>query len=263
MLADLRDRGLLDRNKSLALAELPLRIGLVTSVESAAYHDFLSSLRDSGYGFRVLVAGASVQGDRAGVEVSRALGNLARSGGLDCLALVRGGGSRSDLAAFDSAAVADAVCGSPLPVLTGLGHEIDQSVADLVAHRAFKTPTSVAGFLVHRVADAEQRLAASSTALSRGARMPIERARRSARLVSSRLVDLSTSRSRETRARVSALGRLLRELSPQRTLQRGFTITRDAQGRAIRSAADVEIEQSVTTQLAQGFLTSRVFDRGE
>lgn len=328
VVAELRRSGLFDRNKSLALAEIPLRIGLVTSAESAAYHDFLSSLRDSGYGFQVSVASASVQGPRAAVEVSRALRSLWRRGSLDCLALVRGGGSRSDLAAFDSEEVAEAVCTSALPVLTGLGHEIDQAVADLVAHRAFKTPTSTAEFLVLRVAEAEQRLKTARSALSRSAGKPIERgwrsltdaqrglrgagvgvarlsdrldsfrrraiaagrvgvadarrrllragsrlapigplrierARYAASLVSRRLVDLSMSRNRETRARIAALDRLLRELSPQRTLQRGFTITRDAGGRAIRSAAEVEVNQAVTTQLAEGTLTSRIVDRVE
>src|SRR4029078_7543944 len=118
--------------------------------DSAAYHDFLSCLRESGYGFRVIFFHAAVQGKEAEREVVSALRALAGLD-VDCAVLIRGGGSRTDLAAFDSRAIAEAVARAPLPVLTGLGHEIDQSISDLVAHTALKTPTKVAELLVDAV----------------------------------------------------------------------------------------------------------------
>jgi exodeoxyribonuclease VII large subunit len=153
-IAALAAAGLLERNKALPLPAIPLSIGLVTSGGSAAYHDFLATLRESGYGFRVLFVHAAVQGPEAEAGIPSALA-LAAASGCDLLVLIRGGGSKSDLAAFDSRAVAEAVAIAALPVLTGLGHEIDESVADLAAHRSFKTPTKAAEFLVATVAAAE------------------------------------------------------------------------------------------------------------
>ena len=153
-LAALTAAGLLEKNRGLPLAELPLSIALITSHGSAAYHDFLSGLVESGFGFRVIFFHAAMQGRESEREVVSALAALA---GLpvDCAVLIRGGGSRTDLAAFDSRAIAEAIARAPFPVLTGLGHEIDQSIADLTAHTAFKTPTKVSEFLIERVARAD------------------------------------------------------------------------------------------------------------
>jgi exodeoxyribonuclease VII large subunit len=168
--------GLLEANRALPLADLPLAVGLVTSHGSAAYHDFLSTLGESDYGFRVLFVHAAVQGAEAERGVASALELLGRTA-VDVVALVRGGGSRTDLAAFDSRAIAEAVARCPKPVLTGLGHEIDTSVADLAAHRAFKTPTKVAEFLVARLADAEVVAARAAARLVAAARPALGGAR--------------------------------------------------------------------------------------
>ena len=103
-----------------------------------------------------------LQGRDAENEIVSAINWLAR-GQVDCLALIRGGGSRSDLAVFDSRAVAEAIALAPVPVLTGLGHEIDQAIADLTAHTAFKTPTKVAEFLVERALAADRRVASAQS----------------------------------------------------------------------------------------------------
>ncbi|HEX5760933.1 MAG TPA: exodeoxyribonuclease VII large subunit, partial [Thermoanaerobaculia bacterium] len=175
-LAALAADGLLERNRALPLAELPLRVALVTSAGSAAYHDFLSGLAASGYGFQVVFVHASVQGREAEREVVSALAALARAR-VDCAVLVRGGGSRTDLAAFDSRAIAEAVARAPYPVLTGLGHEIDRAIADHVAHTALKTPTMAAEFLVERVARAEQRTAELRRRLLREGAEPLRAGR--------------------------------------------------------------------------------------
>jgi exodeoxyribonuclease VII large subunit len=176
-LAALTAAGLLERNRRLELPALPLRLGLVTSEGSAAYHDFLAGLAENGYGFRVLFAHAAVQGREAEAEVASALRILSGFGDrLDAVVVIRGGGSRSDLAAFDSRRIVEAIARCPLPVLTGLGHEIDRSIADLVSHSAFKTPTKVAEFLVARVSEAERRLDGCAAALGRSARRAIRKA---------------------------------------------------------------------------------------
>jgi exodeoxyribonuclease VII large subunit len=316
---------LLDANRGRPLPALPLAVALVTSHGSAAYHDFVSTLRESGYGFRVTLLHAAVQGVEAERAVASALAAAAGLG-VDCVALVRGGGARSDLAAFDSRTIALAIGRSPLPVLTGLGHEIDLAVADRVAHQSFKTPTKVAEFLVARLESAElavgrlrerlakaarlplaasrerlldaerrvvvargrlgeaaARLVAVSAALARGARRAVraaaaarrdlglrlgraaprsvERARRASGVVAWRLVGAARGRLDAERARLDGRARLVAGLAPQRTLGRGFSITRTAEGRIVRAAATVTSGSRLVTTVAQGTIASRVEER--
>lgn len=187
-LAALEAAGLLEKNQRLTLPDIPLRVGLVTSEGSAAYHDFLTGLTESGYGFEVFLAHAAMQGSAAEAEVTAALDSL---GGLelDAIVLIRGGGARSDLAAFDSRLIAEAVARCRLPVITGLGHETDRSIADVVSHTAVKTPTKVAELLVDKVRTADLALLTCEQALARQARQRVTRAaeglRRYERLASS------------------------------------------------------------------------------
>ncbi|MEE2777736.1 MAG: exodeoxyribonuclease VII large subunit [Acidobacteriota bacterium] len=199
----LRQAGLHDRNRGLAMAELPLRVGLVTSHGSAAYHDFVSSLEESGYAFELSFQHAPVQGSDAVHRVVRALEAM-RVLPVDCLVVTRGGGARSDLAVFDSLEVAEAIARSPFPVLTGLGHETDESIADLVAHAAFKTPTKVAEHLVQRVAAVESRLERVATALARLGRLPVQRSRHRLEAVEARL-PAAAGRVRQARRRLDEL----------------------------------------------------------
>ena len=145
---------LLERNRRLALAPVPLRLGLITSLESAAYHDFLKELSQSGIGFRVACVDARVQGPEQEGDMLTAFARFTEHAqDWDAVVLIRGGGSRADLMGFDGEALARAIAVCPLPVLTGIGHEIDRSIADEVAHHALKTPTAAARFLVGRVED--------------------------------------------------------------------------------------------------------------
>jgi exodeoxyribonuclease VII large subunit len=321
-LAALQAAGLLERNRALPLSELPLTLALITSHGSAAWHDFLSGLQESGYGFRVLFVHASVQGREAEREVVSALASLAGLP-IDCAVLIRGGGSRSDLAAFDSRAIAEAIAGAPFPVLAGLGHEIDTSIADLVAHTTFKTPTKVAEFLVERIArqelaveelhrrllrEAEEPLRAAREALGRAergvelARMRLaaaghrieEMARALGRLGKSamrraerqsdelrirlasqaprvlesnerersrlggRIAASARSRLRETAAKLQGMERLCAQLGPERTLERGFSITRTAAGAVVRQPDQAAPGAILITQLSGGSITSRV-----
>lgn len=152
ILRALKAEGVLRANAERPMPLVPARIGLITSVGSAAYNDFINELEQGGFGHRVVVADARVQGAEAERTLLAALGTL-KACELDLIAIVRGGGSQSDLAAFDSEALARAICKMPIPVLTGIGHEIDTSVADHVAHTAYKTPTACAAALVASTAN--------------------------------------------------------------------------------------------------------------
>ena len=160
---------LLRRNATHELGPVPLRVGLVTSGGSAAYHDFLEELSASGYAFRVAHADVRVQGGAASRRIAYALRRLGQLD-LDVVVVVRGGGARSDLAPFDSEIVARAIAELPHPVLTGIGHEVDRTVADEVAHSCCKTPTAAAGLLIGRVDEFCARLSRLSHRISVRAR---------------------------------------------------------------------------------------------
>ena len=264
-LAALAAAGLLERNRGLPFPELPLSIALVTSAGSAAYHDFVSGLVESGYGFRVLFVHAAVQGREAEREVVSALAALAGLP-LDCVVVIRGGGSRTDLAAFDSRAIAEAIATAPFPVLTGLGHEIDQAIADLVAHTALKTPTKVAEFLVEQVARLELALDDVERALLREAREPLARARealgraeRGVELARMRLAAVAARIDEQARALARAgraglreaaregdvLAGRLAELAPRRLLEAGRERTR--LGERVAGASRGRLRESEAT----------------
>ena len=151
LLAALEADGLLRRNASLSVPDVPLRIGLVASPRTEGFDDFMSQLRASGLSFVVRLAAVQVQGARAPASIANALAGTARAA-CDITVLVRGGGAKADLAAFDHEIVARAVATHPVPVWTGIGHTGDQSVADVVANRSFITPTECGQELVRKVA---------------------------------------------------------------------------------------------------------------
>ncbi|MBK6939802.1 MAG: exodeoxyribonuclease VII large subunit [Planctomycetes bacterium] len=153
----LTKEGVLARQQRHVLTDVPLSIGLISSADSAAYSDFVRTLEASQIAFRILFVDARMQGEDTTRTVVTGLRTLARRSP-DVIVIARGGGSVLDLSWFDKEDLVRAVADSPFPVLTGIGHEIDTSVADLAAHRQFKTPTAVAGFLVERAQDAMRSL---------------------------------------------------------------------------------------------------------
>jgi exodeoxyribonuclease VII large subunit len=323
VLRALAEDGLLDANARRPLPAVPLRVGLVTSAGSAACEDVLAELRASGLGFRVLLADARVQGAEAENAVLRALHHLQRR--CDVVLLVRGGGSRTDLATFDAERIARAIAAYPVPVITGVGHEIDASVADEVAHTACKTPTAAAALLVEEVrrslnrveaawagvahqagvsaALAGERLDDRAAALARRAvtaasgqanrleasatrvdvltRVGLGQAthrlddatrrldpdRLDARLrrleaataaASARLRRRATSATDRPAAAIELLAARTDAVDPARALARGWSLTRTAEGRLVRSAADVGPGDHLVTTLADGTVASTV-----
>lgn len=159
LVARLTEEGLLVANRAIGMPALPLHVALVTSRGSAAHADALDELARSGFGFRVSFLDARTQGADAEASVVSAL-RTAAGLGVDVVLLVRGGGAASDLATFDGELLARTIASMPVPVVTGIGHETDRSVADEVAHAAHKTPTAGAASLVERVRDADRALRA-------------------------------------------------------------------------------------------------------
>lgn len=149
LLRALETEGLLRHNATLPTPDLPLHVGLVASPDTEGLRDFLGQLTDSGFAFRISHVPVRVQGAAAPATIARALRALSRSD-CDVIALVRGGGARADLAAFETELVARAVAESAKPVWTGIGHTGDQTVADIVAARTCITPTECGQAIVSR-----------------------------------------------------------------------------------------------------------------
>lgn len=156
VLGKLEAAGVMDMNRDIALAEVPQQIAVISSETAAGFGDFMDSLVNNsyGFGFRVSVFPAIVQGEAAERSIIGALEQVyAMESEFDAVVLIRGGGSQSDLDCFNGYDLAMNIAQFPLPVLTGIGHERDETIADLVANRSLKTPTAVAEFLVDRLLD--------------------------------------------------------------------------------------------------------------
>jgi len=158
-LRKLQEKDLLERQQALALPLGPQRLAIISSPTAAGFQDFVRQLEEAPYDFALTLFPALMQGDGAPASIRGALDQVrARRGQFEVVVLIRGGGAKTDLLAFDEYGLAAAVASFPLPVLTGIGHERDEAVVDLVAHRALKTPTAVAAFLVDRLARLESLL---------------------------------------------------------------------------------------------------------
>jgi exodeoxyribonuclease VII large subunit len=212
----LQAEGLLDRNRSLPVPAVPRRIGLVASPGSEGYRDFVGQLESSGWNFRVTVVRTTVQGRSSHLALTAALRRLR---GIECdvAVLVRGGGSKADLAAFDQEAVARAIASMPVPVWTGIGHSGDESVADLVANRAHITPTECGRELVARVARWwEAEVAGPAEVVRRGAERAVHEVEQRSAGARRHLIGAARHQLRRHGDRVAGRAAALQALAPRR-----------------------------------------------
>jgi len=221
MLLRLEKEGLFEPNRRLAVPLLPQRIGVVTSGSSAAFSDFLKTLTLPEFGFRILLADALMQGAQAESSVLRALDALERLRP-DLVVVIRGGGSRSELAALDSEAVARRIASCRVPVWTGIGHETDESVLDYVANRRFKTPTAVAEAILDRFVETARHLETArnrlGTTWSYRLQMELrrlERDRTGVRQGTRKMIDVASAQLEQRRQALNQ--RVQRRLSTERT----------------------------------------------
>jgi exodeoxyribonuclease VII large subunit len=222
LLQTLESEGLLRRNAALPLPEVPLHIGLVASPGTEGCSDFLGQLTGSGLAFRVSHVPVRVQGPGAPAAIARALTALSRSD-CDVIAVVRGGGSRADLAAFEHEAVARAIAGAAKPVFTGIGHTGDETVADIVASRVCITPTECG----QQIVEATRLWWAENVA---------EPAALLARRVPTYLA-AAQSRDTQARGRLTAAGRQQLRVHRERLARKGSSLGRAAPDRLASSAA--------------------------
>lgn len=276
----LKTRGLYQSNKLVPLPVAPLRIALITSIGSAAHADAMHELEASGIGFEVLVHDVRVQGAEAVPTVVAAIEQVGTRNDIDVVMLVRGGGSKTDLLAFDSEEIAAAIGMCPLPVFTGIGHEVDTSIADEVAHRAYKTPTACAAGVVQLVqefvqstedawsqislnasellSDAERALNETAQGVKSAVVLALNEAAHTLRAAADRVRRRPTEVLSLARHSLKSASDRLRLLDPVNTMARGWSITRDANGKAIRGVTSLKKGQVISTSFADGDATSTV-----
>ncbi len=176
----LEDEGIFTLNKEVEFPVLPQRIAIISSKTAAGYSDFINHLKGNrnGYVFHPFLVEAVMQGSETEKSVTGALDKIALNIGLfDLVVIIRGGGSQSDLSWFDNYNIAYYITQFPLPVITGIGHDKDLSVTDMVAHKSLKTPTAVADYIIDRMYETENHLAELSNNISDFSRMIIEQNR--------------------------------------------------------------------------------------
>ena len=162
VIRQLKEAGVMEMNREIPLTEVPQRIAVISSETAAGFGDFMDSLVNNnyGFGFSISLFPAIVQGEAAERSLISALEQVyAVEASFDAVVLIRGGGSQADLDCFNGYELAMNIAQFPIPVLTGIGHERDETIADMVANRSLKTPTAVAEFLLDRMVDFTDKLA--------------------------------------------------------------------------------------------------------
>ena len=282
ILAKLEEEGVLTLNKELEMPLLPQRIAVISSATAAGYGDFCNQLADNPYGyvFYPRLFPAMMQGERVKESIIGALNRIySHAEAWDVVVIIRGGGATSDLSNFDSYLLAANCAQFPLPIITGIGHERDDTVIDAVAHTRVKTPTAAAEYLISRMdetashlAELAEQLQESVTLRLRQERLRLQQCRNriptaSVRRLASARMEVLTARKdfhqavenmlTRYRHRLALLHQRVTDASPEKQLARGYSITLK-DGRAVKDAAELHSGDRIETRLKEGKIVSIV-----
>ena len=278
----LEREGVFDPALKRPLPEHPRTIGVVTSLAAAALRDVLTTIARRNPTIPVIVYPAPVQGEGAGYRIAAALKTANARAECDVLLLVRGGGSIEDLWSFNEESVARAIRSSTIPVLVGVGHESDFTIADFAADQRAPTPTAAAELATPARAELAARVADCVRSLSREMRRSLQYAMQALDGCAKRLVHpaqrlrigeqtLTQLRTRLAFALGHRVHRCLAELSrlqaslagmdPTAVLERGYSITRTSDGKVLRDASRIAEGDEIFTTLARGGVRSKVRKR--
>ena len=280
ILRQLEEEGVIDLNKELEMPLLPQRVAVISSATAAGYGDFCNQLVNNprGYGFRTELFPAIMQGERVEESILSALDAINnRLEEFDVVVIIRGGGATSDLSGFDTYLLAASCAQFPLPIITGIGHERDDTVIDKVAHTRVKTPTAAAEFLITKMDKCADVLDEMSARLMLGVRNRLlwehrrieNLAQRIPSTVYKRIADakydlLSAQRDLQMASRqflsakkhrLELLQQRLNDALPEKQLARGYSITLK-NGKAVKDASLLKEGEKVTTLLHQGLFES-------
>ena len=279
-IAQLQQDGVWDMNREATMPAVVQRIAIVSSANAAGYQDFCKEMDKSPYRFTLTLFDAFMQGAAAEESIIEALCSVAaRMEDFDAVVLIRGGGSKSDLNCFNAYRLCAHVAQFPLPVVTGIGHDKDTSVADMVAHTALKTPTAVAGWLVGRMAEtdgwldyAALQLHDTPTAAMHASEVRLERLSGEVRRLSGELLTRQSLRLEHHAAllpdaardflarqnvRLGNAAELIAGRSPERILRLGFAVVRTG-GKAVTSAREVGAGENIEIEVSDGQIEATV-----
>ncbi len=276
----LETEGLFDVSRKRELPPFPQKIGLITAKHSQAYNDFVKVLAHRMGGISILFAPVQVQGEASPALICQAIQYFNRHHpDLDALIICRGGGSQEDLQAFNDEAVARAIFASTIPTITGIGHEGDTSLADLVADVRASTPSNSAELLVREREAVLQHIHMLTMRMDRAVMTDLTMKQHIAHQAQTRLAHALMTTINTMRARIDAfystqttltqrlkqanehhahLVRLLSSLDPHTILAKGYSITRTANGTLIRSISEAPAGLSVVTHVQDGTIYSNV-----
>ena len=282
IIRQLKAEGVFDLNRELPLPLFTQRIAVISSSTAAGYGDFCRQLEENKRGFRfsVTLYESLMQGEGVERSIISALDKInAHIDDYDCVVIIRGGGATSDMSGFDSLLLAENVANFPLPVITGIGHDRDECILDMVSHTRVKTPTAAAAFLIERLEQVARRIDDAADRITSYVqhRMEIEKMRLSRAAeripILFSLVKSKQENKMETLNQriASAVQRLIdrrrhtldileqrtKSLDPTLLLQRGYSITL-VNGHALRSPSAVKPGDIIVTRLADGMVKSTV-----
>ena len=252
----LEKEGLLDPARKRPLPRFPRRVAVITSPDGAALHDIISVIGRRNPGVEIVVIAAAVQGETAPDSLVAAIEKVGRWNDADVVIIGRGGGSREDLWAFNDERVARAIAACPIPTISAVGHEVDFSIADLVADVRAATPSAAAEAAVPVLSDLVAGVRALAQDIRAALAQRIADGRRELRQLARDLTVRSQRATERRRARVQELAARLDALSPLATLARGYAVARDLNGAALPAAALFSPGMHFDLQLRDGIVRS-------
>ena len=256
----LTDEGVINLNKELPFPLLPKRVAVISSASAAGYGDFCDQLNGNLYGFnfRVQLFPAPMQGSKVEEGIISALNAIACDlDSWDVVVIIRGGGATSDLSCFDTYDLANNCAQFPLPVVTGIGHQRDDTLLDIVAHTRVKTPTAAAELLIHTMLVQAEKIENLRRAIPDTVSRRIADERRRVEMLVQNLPLSVAMLLQQQRHRLDIWEQQQQASSPDRILARGYTLTLSG-GRIVRSAAELSAGDEVVTRFADGDVTSTV-----
>lgn len=282
IIRQLKEAGIFDLQRELVLPRFAQRIAVISSAQAAGYGDFCHQIDDNSYGlsFSHELFAAIMQGEQVEQSVIAALDRInARIDEFDVVVIIRGGGATTDMSGFDTLALAENVANFPLPIITGIGHDRDECILDMVSYMRVKTPTAAAAFLIDHLSEVYTALISARERISRIAerhlayekmrlkqladRIPtlfaLTRERQTKRIdaLAHRLDSAATQRLERERHRLQLVAQRAQAQDPIHILRRGYSITLH-NGHALRSGDELANGDIIETRLEQGTLKSEI-----
>ena len=257
IIRQLKAEGVFDLQKELTLPLFCQRIAVISSETAAGYGDFCHQLAENPYGFQfeTHLFPATMQGEEVEGSVINALTRIYEVKSFDCVVIIRGGGATSDLSGFDTLALAEHVANFPLPIITGIGHERDECILDMVSHTRVKTPTAAAALLIEHLKGVLDAVNQAQDSITRAAQQQLAAVGYQLTALEQRIPMLVERRMTNAFHQLQLIEERVKGLDPQLLLSRGYSITLH-KGRVVRDPKSLQAGDEIETRLEKGRIHS-------